>query len=45
MKARIALAAMIAALSFALPAWADQAPPEEGSPFLVTDSSGRSMMP
>jgi hypothetical protein len=45
MKLRIALAAILAALSFALPAWADQAPPEEGSPFLVTDSSGRSTMP
>ena len=45
MKLRSAIAAALAALAFALPVWADQAPPEEGSPFLVTDSSGRSTMP
>ena len=45
MKLRIAVAAVLAALAFALPVWADQAPAEEGSPFLVTDSSGRSQMP
>lgn len=44
MKLRATITAVLAALAFALPAWADQNP-SETDPYLATDLVGRSVMP